>query len=140
MSTPRFVNDILCLTTPSSTKVSWSAPTTRTGQIMNVDSYLITYQCGDDETVGFCHPAMENVPSQFVLANFYPKTYTLFTIVAEYQGMIGPKVSIGIFTGNCHIRIHKYIEICVVLFSPSLVSVYLILIFLFGSSLSLYKH
>ena len=104
MSTPRFVNNILCETTQSSTKLSWSAPTTRTGEIMNVDRYFITYQCGWDETVQFHHVAMENVPTQFELANFNPNTYALFTIAAEYQGRIGPTVSIGIFTGKLIFR------------------------------------
>ena len=78
---------------------------------MNVDDYFITYQCGWDERVGFHHPATENVPTQFEIANLYPKTYTLFTIAAEYQGKVGPKVSIEIFTGNVYMRTHKYMYI-----------------------------
>ena len=76
---------------------------------MNVDCYLITYQHGCAETVGFHHPAMENGSTQFVLENLYTKTYTLFTIAAEYQGRIGPKVSIGIFTGNVYVHMHQHI-------------------------------
>ena len=111
MSTPRFVNNILCETTYSNTKLSWSAPTTSTGDIMNVDGYFIAYQRGWDETVLFHHPATENVPTQFEIANLYPKTYTLFTIAAEYQGKVGPKVSVKIFTGNVYVHIHKYMYI-----------------------------
>ena len=93
---PRFVRGIQVQATHSSIKISWSVPTTRAGAVMDGSHYYIEYTYGLEQTTG----VIVTVQTQFELPNLDPNTYTLFTITAVYQEIMGPPVFVGILTGN----------------------------------------
>ena len=103
---PGFIDDIQSEATQSTVKISWSAPTTRTGQVMDVDHYYITHMFESEERNGRTLIIKKSGENKLELCNLKPYTDSLFTIMAEYQGKFGPQVTIGISTGNARITVH----------------------------------
>ena len=107
---PGFVNNIQSEATHSSIKISWSAPTTSSGELMGVDHYLVSYISGRQETFESSMFVRGSIETDFMVSNLASYTFLFFTIVAELQGMIGPEVCIGISTGNL-CRMFAFLEI-----------------------------
>ena len=94
------VDNIRSISSHSTVKISWSAPTTRTGELMDVEQYFITVLSELNDGYGNIVFVVETNQTEIEVSNFKPQTNAFFTIVAEYQGKCGPKVTIGILTGN----------------------------------------
>ena len=105
MKTPGFVSRIQAEATQTSIRITWAPPTctTYTNESMDVDQYYVTYTSGWYENSRFEQCVKEAAETEFEVACLEPNTYTLFTIAAQYQGRLGPQVSIGISTSNVHI-------------------------------------
>ena len=67
---------------------------------MIVDHYIVSYMSGRQEANESSKFVKQSVETDFKVSNLDPYTFAFFTIVAERQGAIGPKVCIGISTGN----------------------------------------
>ena len=98
--TPGFVGGIHAEATNSSIKLSWTVPTTSAGEVMHVDHYYIKYMTASRKGTESERSIEETVKTELEVSNLDQDTYTLFTIVAELCGRIGPEVCIGISTGK----------------------------------------
>ena len=119
LGTPGFVDNIRSEATQSKIKISWSAPTTSLGEMMDVDHYYLKYMCVCEGEVGsdFEYFVKERIETEFEVSDLDPCTFTLSMIAAEYQGKIGPEVCIAISTGNiCMLPKILYIHFYVYLF------------------------
>ena len=97
---PGFVDNIQSEAAHSSIKISWSAPTTSSGEVMGVDHYIVSCMSGRQEANEYDNFVKDSRETDFKVSNLDPYTFVFFTIVAVYQGTIGPEVSVGISTGN----------------------------------------
>ena len=97
---PGFVDNIQSESTHSNIKISWSAPITSSGEVMGVDRYIVQYTFGQQETNQFALIVRQSEETYLEVSNLNPYTSAFFTIMAEYQDMIGPEVCIGVSTGN----------------------------------------
>ena len=102
MKTPGFVDNIQLKVTQSIIKISWSAPTTKTGEVMEVDLYYIKCTCRLNEKtkIDLFHVKTKKTEIEVSKTNSYIDAF--FTVVAEYQGKIGPEVMIGIYIGKTY--------------------------------------
>ena len=67
---------------------------------MVVDHYIVSYMVGEQEATENAKFVRQSGETDFKVYNLIPYTFASFTIAAEYQGTIGPEVSIGISTSN----------------------------------------
>ena len=67
---------------------------------MDVEHYFITVLSTLNEGYGNPVCVVKTIQTEIEFYDFEPQTNVLFTIVAEYQGRVGPKVTIGTVTGN----------------------------------------
>ena len=96
MVAPGFVRDIQVGATQSSINISWSVPTTSTGNVMAVHHYYIYYVYGKNNTLG----TNEIAETQYEISNLEPCTFIFIMIAAVYQEIYGPTVSIRLSTGK----------------------------------------
>ena len=128
---PGFIDNIQSEATHSRIKISWSAPTTSSGELLAVDHYLVSYISVRQETSESFQFVRGSMETDFNMSNLASYTFVLFTIEAVYQGMIGPGVCIGISTGNLYrmlicILIYKLSALGHVINSPALTPVFLL--------------
>ena len=90
-----FVNNIRSIATRSTITVSWSPPHLSHDQLFYLPTYLVQYRIDSD-----FHFEEYIDDTVIVLTGLRPSTFVLFQIMPEYQGIIGPAVSIGQATGN----------------------------------------
>ena len=87
---------------------------------MIVDHYLVSYMSGRQEMNEFVNFVRQSVETEFIISDLDPYTFGLFTIVAEYQGKLGPEVCIGLSTGkyNVHVCSECFLHICTHIYYP----------------------
>ena len=90
----------------STIKISWSAPTTETGEVMDVDYYHIKCLLRLNEKTKIELFCTKVTKTEIELSKLNSYIDALFTVVAEYQGRIGPEVIIGITMGNIYTCIY----------------------------------
>ena len=68
---------------------------------MDGSHYYVKYTYELQQTTG----VIETVQTQFELSNLGPNTNIFFTITAVYQEIMGPRVFVGISTGNLFLQL-----------------------------------
>ena len=91
---PGLVTNARSVATPSSIKISWSAPSTSSDLGLSVDQYFVQYSFNSSTLL------KETKETYFELSHLSPSTFVLFTIRASFQGRIGPGMFIAQSTGK----------------------------------------
>ena len=91
----------------STIKVTWTAPTTRTGEVIPVDHYCIKIRPRYDKKNKTTSIVMKTLKTEIEIVNInqYTESDMILTIAAESQGRIGPEVTIGISKGIVFVKI-----------------------------------
>ena len=85
--------------------ISWSAPTTRTGDVMDVDHYVINCRSRLNDTSTITPFSTKTLETSMEVFNVNQNTDVFFTIAAVTQGIVGPEAMIGIFSGKYFVLI-----------------------------------